>query len=173
MAKSMSEKAAKAVGAVRGFAKGTMTGYTGIFQTLIKEHGEVSALMGRVLASHDAQTQRELFTAIRAELLSHAEAEEQEFYAVLLRRPTTREMAEQSLRDHKTLEDVLIEMAAMDPEEPAWSVRFRALKDIVDQHVQEEEKELFPRAKDALTKEQVQDIDARFQSAKARARARL
>ena len=68
------QAASKVMGAAKK-AKGTLEGLTGVFKTLMEEHGEVSALLLRVKASDDPETRTRLWPTIRRELLAHEKGE--------------------------------------------------------------------------------------------------
>jgi hemerythrin superfamily protein len=167
------EIAGKVAGKMQGIAK-RLEGYKGIFRKLAEEHAEVSVLMRRVLSSSEvAEVRRELFPKIRRELLSHARAEEQEFYSVLERYPETRDFVEHSGTDHRRIEILLDQLSVSDPAQPAWTETFRTLVQAVDDHVDDEEKRLFPLAKDLLPEVDVIAMEERFAAAKKSILARV
>lgn len=145
----------------------TMKGLTGIYNTLAKEHGMVSSLMNQVLEG-DIETRRELFPRIKAELLSHAHAEEQEFYAVLLQHAETRDKASHAKQEHKDIENMVSQLEGMNIESDAWLDTFETFRNSVEHHAKEEEREMFPLAKKALDKSEASNIEKRFEREKAR-----
>lgn len=148
-------------------AKTALKGQTGIFDTLAKEHGLVSSLMNQVREG-DVETRRQLFPKIRAELISHAHAEEEEFYSVLLGYEETREIALHSMDEHEEIERLVDEIDSVEVESEAWMRAFEQMRERVEQHVQEEENELFPLARDALERAELAELDDRFMHEKER-----
>ena len=146
-------------------------GYTGIFRRLAEEHKEVDLLMQRVEKSSDADVKRDLVTKIRRELLSHAKAEEQEFYSVLREHSETRELAAHSKEEHDEIEFMFCQLDELHG--AAWNSVFTKLMHSVQHHVNEEETRLFPRAKAVLSSQQIQDIEKRYAEAKASFQADL
>ena len=158
------EVISKAMGAAKK-AGATLTGYTGIFSTLQKEHGEVSALMKRVQASgDDFETRSSLFEKIRSELLSHAHAEQETFYDRLAEKPETIDLVVEAKREHEELEAILDELSDLDAASEDWEERFEELVSETEHHVAEEENELFPKAKDVLTSDEVLQLDEAFKA---------
>ena len=158
----------KAMGAAKK-ATATLTGYTGIFSTLQKEHGEVAALMKRVQAtgSDDVDDRRSLFAKIRTELLAHAHAEQETFYDRLAERPETVDLVTEAKREHEELEAILDELSDLDVSSEQFDDRFEELVSETEHHVAEEENELFPKAKDALTSEEISQLDDAFKARKS------
>lgn len=164
---------AKVVGKVKAAGK-ALAGQTGIFSRLAEEHGEVAVMMKRVAGSSpDSTVRKELFPEIRANLLAHAEAEERTFYPVLRQHPDTKTLVVHSRREHEEVKRMLEELHGMQPSDPLWTRTFEKMMHAVLHHVDEEENEVFPRAQEALTKEQSKDIEKGFVAAKEAEMKRL
>lgn len=167
----MAKKTAKAAGKVMGTAKkaGQMLhGRAGIFQKLSEEHGEVDALMKRCAASQDPAVREELFVEIKKQLLSHAKGEEREFYSVLKKHTETRELAEHAIDEHHEVEQTLEQLGRMDFGSDEWAETFEELMDDVKEHVEEEEKDLFPKAEHVLDADRAKEIEKRYLTEKKR-----
>jgi len=114
----------------------------------------------------DLNLRRELFGKIRKELLSHAVAEEQVFYSTLRSYDRTRALVGQSGSDHEEVKQMLERLASMDISDSSWLPAFEVMMHSVEAHVEREEHELFPLAKDVLSKDQISDLESSFVSAK-------
>ena len=165
--RTLTELASKAVGIAKA-ASATVAGYRGIFRTLKREHGEVSVLMMRIATDRDGSARAELFPMVVRELLAHAQAEDAEFYTVLADHEATREMVLQLEADHERIETMLGELAAMPMSSSGWLIRFRDLQRAVQEHVDQEENQVFPRARHILSNELADEIDHRYRVEKAR-----
>jgi hemerythrin superfamily protein len=165
--RTLTELASKAVGLAKG-ASATLSGYRGIFRTLKREHGEVSVLLMRVATDRDGEARAQLFPVIVRELLSHAQAEDAEFYTVLADHESTRGMVMELEADHERIEMLIGELASMPMNSSAWLVRFRELQHAVQEHVDQEENQVFPRARHILSPEMAEEIDHRYRIEKAR-----
>lgn len=97
-------------------------------------------------ASADKQA---LAQQICAELTLHAEVEEQIFY------PATREaiddddMLNEAEVEHASAKDLIAQIESGDPSDPLWDAKVSVLGEYVDHHVQEEEEEMFRKARKA------------------------
>lgn len=97
-------------------------------------------------ASADKQA---LAQQICAELTLHAEVEEQIFY------PATREaiddddMLNEAEVEHASAKDLIAQIESGDPSDPLWDAKVSVLGEYIDHHVQEEEEEMFKKARKA------------------------
>jgi hypothetical protein len=167
MTHKLEELASKAMGTVKA-AKASLDGMSGVFRHLMREHGEVSALLLRLKLSADA----ELWQEIRAELLSHEQAERLTVYPVLEQNPQTANMVARHQRDADDLEDVIEELNKLGVGSPDWQPTLERLIAQVQEHVRDEEEEHFPIA-DYVFKERSDDMLQRFEKAKAKAKKQL
>jgi hemerythrin superfamily protein len=166
-AKMASKIAGKAKGAVKA-----MTGYPGIFNHLAAEHTEVSAMMRMVASSVEgSSTREELFPEIRKDLLAHAHGEEEEFYPKLRQFPELEPLVARSLEEHKQIETYLEELSSGDKGTEGWRQRFEQMMNLVEGHVDLEEKQVFPRAKDLISTQQAEDILKQYESIEEREKA--
>ena len=165
--RTLTELASKAVGAAKA-ASAALAGYRGIFRTLKREHGEVSVLMMRIATERDGAARAALFPVIVRELLGHARAEDAEFYSVLADHESTRGMVVQLEADHERIEMLVAELSAMPMKSAGWLVRFRELQRAVQEHVDQEENQVFPRARHILSPELAEEIDHRYKIERAR-----
>lgn len=155
------------VGKGRSAAK-ALAGYTGIFARLAEDHGLLATLCRRLLdAPRSPPERRELFDTLRLELLAHAEAEEQEFHRSLRLHERTRELAGQGIARHHEMARLLGQMRSADVDTDEWKGALQRLAALLERHVHEEERQLFPRARDVLTKDEAQDMKQRFDRTRA------
>lgn len=165
------ESIAKVAGEAKKVAS-VITGGDGIYKELKREHGEVSALMEQVKRG-DQDTRANLFPKIRAELLSHAHAEQAVFYPALRDHADTAALVSQCLEDHRKIEELVHRLDTSDMAGASWKQDFDKLVNEVKSHVEREENQLFPRAKNVLSDKQAESIEHRFQEQKAQEKDQL
>ncbi len=96
-----------------------------------------------------AADKQALAQQICAELALHAEVEEQIFY------PATREaiddddLLNEAEVEHASAKDLMAQIESGDPSDPLWDAKVSVLGEYVDHHVQEEEEEMFTKARKA------------------------
>lgn len=171
MTHKLEELASKAVGAIKA-TQATFEGLSGVFRHLVREHGEVSALLMRLKFCSDPALRRELWTEIRAELLSHERAEISEVYPTLRQDAQTRPMVAEHDNDASELEELITELSATDPKSERWQPTLERLIASVQEHVRDEEEEYFPLA-DHTFQERSEDMLERYERAKTDAKKQL
>jgi hypothetical protein len=153
------------MGAAKAF-KATIEGVTGVFKQLMREHGEVTALLRRVKMSSDPAVRQELFPTIRAELVAHEKGELIEIYPLFRKHESLAGYAEMHERDSGALERQLQRLSAMPYDDPGWASAFDDLVDAVARHVKEEESEYFPVASRTLGKKVTEALIVRYEAKK-------
>jgi hemerythrin-like domain-containing protein len=161
MANRMEEIGKKGAGQLKG-AIAALKGETGIFRTLVQQHGEVSVMLKRLKGTDDANKRLELWAELRSELLSHDRAETRVLYPELKNIEKTKLMAEQHDQEASQLEALIFKLDGIDTGSDEWPVQINALMDLVSHHIDEEEKEWFPEAMDALGKDRADELNDRF-----------
>ncbi len=152
-----------------GTAKAVKAGFNGlrgVFLHLAEEHGEVTSLMKRVSKSTDAQVRREHWPQIRAELVSHEQAEAAEVYPSLLSFDSTREIVDIHGQEASQLEKAIAAVDAAEPSSATWGAAFERLFALVQQHATEEEEDFFPKAQAVLSEDQSKVLLERFEATK-------
>jgi hemerythrin superfamily protein len=123
-------------------------------------------------APDDGKLRHELFPQIRRNLLAHARAEEQEFYAPLRGFTDTEPLVARSLEQHRGIEQLLAQLASEGAGTPRWLETFGRLRAAVEAHVELEERDLFPLAARVLGREQTKVMDDRYRAVEGIERSR-
>jgi hypothetical protein len=138
------EKAASKVMGTAKQAKGTLEGLTGVFKTLMEEHGEVSALLLRLKASDDPATRARLWGTVREELLAHEKGELAVVYPVFAQYPNLAAMASRHDKQAATMTALIDALDKTATSEQTWGELFDELVKKVHEHVKDEEGTIFP-----------------------------
>ena len=143
--------------------------------TLLKsDHQTLRSLLGDLEKSttRGVKTRKDLLARIEANLKAHTSIEEEIFYPAFReagRKADDDKMYFEALEEHHAAGDlVLPDLLGTDPQSEKFSGRAKVLKELVEHHADEEEKEMFPRAKKLLTKEELGDLGARMQERKTK-----
>jgi hypothetical protein len=164
MPNRMDSMIAKGAGKMKG-VRARLDGLVGVFKTLAEQHGEVKVLLKRLQDKPEKKS--ELWPEIRRELLSHERGEKREVYPVLRHHAQTRALAEHHDQEAAEMESMI---ATLDRGEALdWQALYDQLVDSVIHHAEEEEKEIFPKAQDAIGHEAARDMEPRFLAAKEQA----
>jgi iron-sulfur cluster repair protein YtfE (RIC family) len=140
------------------------------FELLKEDHARVSAIFEKLEPTTERalKTREELFTKLKNELDVHTQIEEQLVYPVLKEEEETRDITLEGIEEHKVVKTLLQEMEAMPVDSEEWTAKLTVLKESVEHHVEEEEGEMFPKARKALPKEKIEELGARIEAAKKR-----
>lgn len=130
------------------------------FQFIIEDHERISALLEKLDSTTEEaeKTRAELFPRVQDGLTIHAEMEESLLYPVLEKIDVTHELTMEAYEEHSVVKMLLEELSSLDQQSEEWSAKLTVLKENVEHHVEEEENEIFPNAKKALNKEEVQSL---------------
>jgi hypothetical protein len=137
------------------------------FELLKNDHKKVSEIFEEIeSASGKAKTQ--LFTRLKSELDLHAHIEEKFLYPALENKEEARDITLEAYEEHKVVKDLLAELATDRTPEDEWDAKLKVLRENVEHHVEEEEGELFDKAEDVLTAEQIERLGNEMEAEKAR-----
>ena len=118
-------------------------------------------------------SKRQLVDRMIGELSVHAAVEEQVFYpAIREALPSTEDVVLESLEEHHIVKWTLDELDGMDPEQERFVPKTTVLIESVRHHVQEEEDELFPQVREAMTRKQLAELGEVMEAAKKAAPTR-
>ncbi len=143
------------------------------FELLKQDHKKVSGIFEKLdpTTERAIKTREELFTQLKQELDVHAEVEEQIFYPAIKEAEETREITFEAIEEHNVVKQLLSELDAEPKDTEEWTAKLTVLKENVEHHVEEEETEMFPKAKKVLSDEQVEQLGTQMQEAKTKLQA--
>src|SRR6266850_8159838 len=137
--------------------------------TLLKaDHEKVAGILEKLEGTTERalKTREELFTQLKTELEIHTEIEEKIFYPVLEKADETHDITLEAFEEHRLVKQLLGELEKMNKGDEQWTARFTVLKENVEHHVEEEEGDMFPRARKVLSNEQADILGTRMEEAK-------
>lgn len=122
-----------------------------IFEQLMEEHELMAELIDELLDTDDGETEvrAELVAQLRAALLAHSQAEQSElYYPVRELDPSLATVVDDHLEEHDELDDLLGELAECPLEGETILDVADELRAAFEDHVDDEENELFPQARE-------------------------
>ena len=137
------------------------------FDLLKQDHDKVKDIFQQIEEDEDGENREELFAGLQSELQTHIDLEEKLVYPVMQQSEELREKILEAYEEHNVAKHVLNECSNLDLEDERWEAKCSVLREIVNHHLQEEEKNLFNMAKKALEKEKIQDITNQIQQQKS------
>ena len=142
--------------------------------TLLKtDHKTVAGIMDKIEATTERalKGREELFTQLKTELDIHAEIEEKILYPVLEKAEETHDISLEAYEEHRLVKQLLTELEAEPKDAEEWTAKFTVLKENVEHHVEEEEGEMFKKARKVLSQEEIDELGARLEEAKGKQKA--
>jgi len=143
------------------------------FKLLKSDHEKVAGILEKLEGTIERalKTREELFTQLKAELNIHAGIEEKIFYPVLEKAEESRDITLEAFEEHRLVKQLLGELEAEVKDDEKWTAKFTVLKEQIEHHVEEEEGEMFKKARKVLSKEEIEELGARMEKAKGEQKA--
>lgn len=140
-------------------------------QLLKADHDKVREMLEELTGTTNrAEKKRtELLGKIRLELEAHTTIEEEIFYPAFrdAGRKDEEEMYFEAVEEHRAAgELVLPDLLKTEVTSDQFSGRAKVLKELIEHHVEEEEKEMFPKARKLLDKDQLRELGELMQQRK-------
>ena len=143
-----------------------------ILSTLETEHDEVQDLLGKLVESDNGREQKALVAKVKAALLPHTKAEEKVVYdAVLaLKGVPAKVDGNEGYIEHGLASQTLTKLGALTANTPEFKATAKVLKELVDHHIKEEERNIWTRVKENFSDEQRIQMNRDFLAAKKKVR---
>ena len=134
-----------------------------IYDAIKKDRDRHRELLNTIAeTSGDSAERREAWDEFYYDVKSHAAAEEETFYSKLLQQTWGQDAARHSVHEHAEMDDILEELREMDLASSGWLTRFKTLKHDYEHHMDEEEQEVFERAKKLIGAEENDAFGEKF-----------
>jgi len=141
------------------------------FQLLKADHREVAQLFEE-MESTDGNGKLRVFEQIRTALELHTHIEETIFYPAVEQPKETHDLTLEAYEEHDVVKKLLQELSRSRTANDEWEAQAKVLRENVEHHVDEEENELFPKAADVLSEDEIEDLGDRMQTEKTRQQSR-
>ena len=138
-----------------------------IYDAIIADHERHRTLLDTIANTEGASAARQkAWQEFYCDVKSHSAAEEEEFYSVLMQETWGQDAARHSVHEHAQMDEIMEELNEMDMASSGWLTRFKTLKHDYEHHMEEEEDEVFTRAKKVVGEEENDAYGKRFQERK-------
>ncbi len=127
-----------------------------IFEHIMKEHREVEAMLERLSQGYD----EEVFNKLRLSLAAHMKAEEESLYPAM--NDQEREMVQHATEEHRGIDKMLMEIGRSSKEGDSFIESIEDLTSLINDHVIDEEEQMFPRAKQMFDRSRIDQLSAKF-----------
>jgi len=125
---------------------------------LESQHRAVEELFKQIEKATGSEKKMRLFEQIADKLAVHAAIEEHHFYpAVKAKR--TEDILLEAVEEHLTIKRTLADLLKLDIDDKSFDPKLKVLKEEVEHHVGEEEKDLFPKVRKILSAEELEALE--------------
>ena len=141
---------------------------------LKKQHREVKGLFKKLEGTDNPRMRRQLMNEVARSLEGHTLIEEEIFYPAVrgLETQKAEEMVLEAFEEHHVVKLVLAELPRVNAEDERFAAKMTVLAELVEHHVEEEEKEMFKLAQKlgrAELAELGQQMEERFETFRSKA----
>lgn len=138
-----------------------------IYETLKQDHDRHRKMLATIADTHgDSEERRKTWDEFYHDVSAHAAAEEETFYSKLIAKEDGQPEGRHSVAEHKELDDIMEELNEIEFSSPAWLTKFKDLKHRYEHHIDEEEEDIFPVAREVIGKDGNQKIGSAFEKRK-------
>ena len=132
---------------------------------LTKEHEEAKALFEQIQTSSDPATKERLTAQVITALRAHTKIEEEILYSIVRERlKGGSKMFEEAMQEHQEAKEAMKELESMSATDDEWNEKFEILMHGVLHHAGEEETEMFPKLREVLGEERLQELGEQLEA---------
>jgi len=138
-------------------------------ELLKTQHKEVESLFKKIEKTKDGEERGELFEELAHNIVAHDAIEREIFYPACEKKMGVTELLGEALVEHGVVEFSLY-LADEAQRDEDFEHKVTVLREVIEHHVKDEEKEFFPKVERALGAELLEELgakmEARFEEAK-------
>ena len=136
---------------------------------LTKDHKHLKTLLARAVTAKSDERREELIETLRSELVAHERMEEEVFYPPLRDNKKTHDIVLEGYQEHHVADLILDELLELPTDSEMWEPKVKVLKENIEHHIEEEEDDMFKKARKVLSDEQLEDLGTRMEAVKREA----
>jgi len=131
---------------------------------LEEDHRKVKKMLaeGEQTTKRAEVTRSDLYATLRREMETHERIEEEIFYPALQVHPKARDIVLEGFEEHHVVDEIMGELGETDVTDETWAAKFKVMKESIEHHIEEEEGEMFPKARQAFEKDELEVLGARM-----------
>ena len=144
--------------------------------TMLKaDHDKVKKLLSELepTTERGVKTRAELFATIKGQLTIHEVIEEEIFYPALKGHPKAKDIVLEGYQEHHVVDLLMGELEDLDVADERWGPKALVMKENIEHHIEEEEGEMFRKARQVFDRQELEDLGARMAERKESAQVEL
>jgi hypothetical protein len=142
--------------------------------SLLKEdHDKVKKMLNELdeTTERAIKTREEVFTKLKRELEIHETIEEEILYPALKKHAEAKDIVLEAFEEHDVVNMILGELVETPYDDETWGAKLTVMKENLEHHIEEEEDEMFKKARDIFDRDVLvalgEEMAARKESLKA------
>jgi len=138
---------------------------------LENDHRKVKRLLDELEPTTERaeKTRHELFDRLHDELTVHEIIEEEIFYPTLKQHPKAKDIVLEGYEEHDVVNILLGELAALPVDDETWGAKAKVMIENLRHHIEEEEDEMFPKARQVFDRDELEQLGNAMADRKAEA----
>lgn len=130
------------------------------------DHDRLKDLMEEALDSDEPCERTDLLHQMRTELMGHERMEEDVFYPALRSDAKAKEIVLEGYEEHHVIDMILDELLEVPEDSEQWKAKLKVLKENIEHHIEEEEGEMFKKARKIFDKDALEQLGQKMQAVK-------
>ena len=137
-------------------------------EILEEDHKKVKKLreQGDDTTENAIKTRERLFSEIKSEMQVHEAIEEEIFYPALKEHPKAKEIVLEGYEEHHVVDQIMSELESTPVDDERWGAKFSVMKENIEHHIEEEEDDMFKKARDVFSDDELAQLGERMEARK-------
>ena len=110
---------------------------------------------------------RELFETLKRGLEIHERMEEEVLYPALKEHPKAKDIVLEGYEEHHVADLIVAELAETDYADERWAAKWSVLKESLEHHIEEEEEDMFKKARSIFEKDELEAMGVLMEAIRA------
>jgi hemerythrin-like domain-containing protein len=144
-----------------------------LLDKLREEHEEVKGLLHQMCEDENAGRRQKLFKEFKTAMTKHSRGEEKVLYERLIDTGEDKPelLGNEGFIEHDVADELIAKLGrARNKGDVKWTAGIKVLTDIIEHHIEEEEKEVFKETRRNFKAAQLNEMEEEFEKVKAKVR---
>ena len=138
--------------------------------TLLKQdHDTVKSMLRKLDETTERAevTRTEGLEKLKQELTVHEAIEEEILYPALIEFAKTKDITLEAYEEHHVVDTILAELEQTPVDDEAWAAKLTVMKENLEHHIEEEEDDMFKKARQVMDQAELKELGERMSARKA------
>jgi|SRR6185369_6453123 len=135
---------------------------------LKQDHDKVKKILSDLdeTTERGVKTRTTLFAKLKRELTIHEILEEEIVYPAFEEKAKLKDIVLEGYQEHHVVDLILGEISGLSPEDEKWGAKMSVAKENVEHHIEEEEGEMFKKARQLFDQAELEQLGERLEARK-------